>query len=434
MPQSVRHTYKPPKPPSSRPIGRPPSSLVTPVIGWAERRRYARFCSAPYVPVEPPPTPKPMRGTPATRARTPWLSQARIHHNADAPPVVTWGDIQLHRTREYGVAWQCSICTSWTRAPTSRLGYVGHCTLCRLTRPPRVVLLNSPDVSYIREHAALAHAAAARLRSERYAMLRYGPTVRFKRESVTPSEFFLNEAEHRDRLFAPLPVTDEQAAQERTVVQVWCHGERYVGLGGIGFTTGALPTAVVNVLAPRSTITQASRLPGSRYQEPSLTALASMAAQQEQPMPNLTPNPHRSTLNGALELLGLELANTLTATRICQVHATQARRRELRVTFTVDAPHLPAWHDVVARVLDALEGAGVDVAIAQVCLRHDGELLAPWQIRVTADDAERLQRDVMQVRKAFLRLVNPNVDRPVPRSFAWFHDACDRQDAENLAR
>ncbi len=208
MQQIPLHTYKPPKPSSSRPIGRPPSSLVTPVIGWAERRRYARFCSAPCMPVEPPPTPKPMRGTPATRARTPSLSQARIHHNADAPIVLTWGGVQLQKTREYGVAWQCSVCTSWTRNPASRQGYVHHCTICRLTRPPRVVLLNSLDSAYFREHAALAYAAAARLRTERYAALKYGPTVRFKRESVTPAEFFLNEAERREQLFAPLPVTE----------------------------------------------------------------------------------------------------------------------------------------------------------------------------------------------------------------------------------
>ena len=265
-------------------------------------------------------------------------------------------------------------------------------------------------------------------------MLLYGPTKRFKRESVTPAEFFLNEAERRDRLFAPLPATDEQAAQERTVIQFWCHGERYIGLGATGFGNAALPTALGSVLAPRSAITQASPILGSKYEEPSLIALASMAAQQEQPMPNLTPNPHRSTLNGALEMLSLELANTLTATRICQVHATQARRRELRVTLTVDEQHVPAWHDVVARVLDALEASGVDVAIAQVCQRHEGKLLAPWQIRVTADDSERLQRDVMLVRRAFQSLVNPDVAKPLPRNFDWFHDACAHQDAENLAR
>ena len=119
-----------PKPQSRRPIGRPPSRLTTPVIGWAERRRYKRFCAAPDAPPEPPPTPPPMRGTPESRTRTPQLSRARTRHNLAAPDWVLADDAALHRTSEFALLWQCSVCCAWTRDPV-RHGYSRRCSVCR---------------------------------------------------------------------------------------------------------------------------------------------------------------------------------------------------------------------------------------------------------------------------------------------------------------
>ena len=139
--------------------------------------------------------------------------------------------------------------------------------------------------------------------------------------------------------------------------------------------------------------------------------------------------PRRNSRAAAREWLGLELSNTLEATRLCRVHTAQARGGDIRLLFTVPADKTAAWHAVVVQVLATLEQSLHDVAIGQVCMLSKGRLVAPWQLRVVADDIAELEIAVMAVRKAFLRVLNPDVDRPHPRTYDSVYGAFDRADA-----
>ncbi len=228
-----------PKPQSRRPIGRPPSRLTTPVIGWAERRRYKRFCAAPDAPPEPPPTPPPMRGTPESRTRTPQLSRARTRHNLAAPDWVLADDAALHRTSEFALLWQCGVCCAWTRDPV-RHGYSRRCSVCRVAWPPRVFIAPALDVHHFRTHAALVHAFAAEVRARRYDAIAGGRLVLDKRANTTSVEaMFLLVAQARDLAQQPA-----FAGEPRSLVQVMHQGQRYVGL-----VTGPLVPIWPDVLA-----------------------------------------------------------------------------------------------------------------------------------------------------------------------------------------
>ncbi len=211
-----------------RPLGRPPSPLTTPVLGWEARRQYKRACSTPWNLVEPPPKPQPTRGTPATRARTPQLSQARIRHDPLAQEQLHDGTTALHRTNDFALLWQCPVCLSWTRDPL-KFGYSKRCNLCKLARPPRVVIYRSLDVEHFRRHAALVHACAAQVRANRYNAICDGPLIRRKRDACVPvARVFLDLAAKRDEQLEPVPSVAD-ITDQRWITQVFRDGERYIG-------------------------------------------------------------------------------------------------------------------------------------------------------------------------------------------------------------
>ena len=124
--------------------------------------------------------------------------------------------------------WQCGVCTSWTRDPAR--GYSRCCNVCKLARPPRVVIVRQPDIEAIRRHAAQVHALAGQLRSRRYAMLCNGPVIRSKRDNcIRTSELFLQLAEERDAAELQALANAYQKPQTRWLTQVFTEGERYFG-------------------------------------------------------------------------------------------------------------------------------------------------------------------------------------------------------------
>ena len=247
-----------PSTPSRRPIGRPPSALTTPVVGWKARRDYRRFCAAPWdaPPVTAGPVPK--RGTPATRARTPQLSQARTHHNSSAPDTLHDRGTTLYRTTEYGLMWQCGVCTSWTRDPAR--GYSRCCNVCKLARPPRVVIVRQPDIEAIRRHAAQVHALAGQLRSRRYAMLCNGPVIRSKRDNcIRTSEMFLQLAQERDAAELQALADAYQKPQSRWLTQVFVNGERYLGLSRTDYVSTKVWPGLLDGLPSTAAVADAAR-------------------------------------------------------------------------------------------------------------------------------------------------------------------------------
>ena len=246
-----------PRTPSRRPIGRPPSPLTTPVLGWKERRAYRHFCGSPWDAPAEPAAPAPTRGTPATRARTPQLSQARTQHNLSAPETLRDGDTVLRRADEFALLWQCSVCTSWTRDPAR--GYSKRCDVCKLARPPRVVILRQLDIEAVRRHAALVHALAAQLRARRYAMLCNGPVIRSKRDNcIRTSEMFLQLAQERDAAELQALANADQKPQKRWLTQVFVNGERYLGLSAIDYVNSKVWPGLLDGLPSTAAVADAA--------------------------------------------------------------------------------------------------------------------------------------------------------------------------------
>ncbi len=245
--------------------------LTTPVIGWAARRRYARFCAAPWVPVAEVPTPQPIRSTPSSRARTPQLSQARTRHNPLASDRLQFGNTCLSKATEFALLWQCSMCTGWTRDPTSKRGYVHHCTICRMTRPPRVVIFNEPDVAYFQQHAAMAYSCAAQARVHRRSVLMAAGPTHHERGTGSPYEFFVALAEERDRQLAPASSTPEEARSERWLIQLYHGGQRYIGHGSDDHSPVRTFPAQAEVFDTLPSLDAATALCGSEFPEARLS-------------------------------------------------------------------------------------------------------------------------------------------------------------------
>ncbi len=209
--------------PRQRPIGRPPTRPITPILGWAARRtasllcaeRRSRTCLQPREPA------------PSKRTRWPQFTACRTRHNPDAPAVVTHAGVTLRRTAEFGILWTCAVCCGWTRDPV-RFGYSRRCDICKLARPPRSFVFQHADVEQYREHAAYAHAQAAEVRAFRYDSVVRGRLDRHKRlNGLRIGELFLSLAEARDNALEPPDVEPDDGTW---LLQQFCHDERYIGL------------------------------------------------------------------------------------------------------------------------------------------------------------------------------------------------------------
>ncbi len=122
------------------------------------------------------------------------------------------------------------------------------------------------------------------------------------------------------------------------------------------------------------------------------------------------------------EFQQLELKSSLEATRLCNVLVIQSAKGTLRVLFSVSDNDIVQWHDVLTRLVPWLEALPYDVMICQKCMTAGGKLVAPWLLQVETPNAATLRLAVQDIRKAFMRLVNPAVDEPRRENFSWLAD------------
>lgn len=202
------------RPPSRRPIGRPPGFLTGKVVGWAARREYRRREGN-------------LRPRRKALRPSPQVSAARTRHNGQAPEVVTIGAGTLAKSTEFGLMWQCPVCTAWIRDFVVH-GYTRKCAVCRLARPPRVVVLDVRDDKYYRRHTANVHSFAAIVRALKFAAVAISPPVRWKRQNcLSTADLFLELARMREEANTP-PVSAERGNSE-WFTQVFAYDERYTG-------------------------------------------------------------------------------------------------------------------------------------------------------------------------------------------------------------
>ncbi len=135
----------------------------------------------------------------------------------------------------------------------------------------------------------------------------------------------------------------------------------------------------------------------------------------------------RLSSRAAAEFQQVELKASLEATKLCRVLVIQSRAGALKVLFSVNDNKLAQWHDVLRKLVPALERLPYDVSIGQKCMTVDGRLVAPWLLQVETPNAASLRVAVQDVRKCFMRLANLAVDEPRRDDYSWLHDKLDAE-------
>ncbi len=394
---------------SRLPKGRPPTRPSEVVVGWKERREHIRRAKNGVDDDAPPPE-RVLRGTPETRARTPFLSQQRTRHNPDAPAVLVDGKVELARTTEFAILWQCSVCTSWTRDPV-RVGYL-RCDTCQCVSVRRVFVFPAPHVDFFRLHAAEVQAAAAMIRAHRHDSISGRPNSGMHKYSIRTVDFFREIAADRDvRLLAPRANALASLPQE-WLTQVFLRGQRYLGASPVDYCRLAVWPSLVDVLGQA-----APSLPEVAFTESEAEGIA--PAWLPTPRPPRRPAPNEVlpmwTIDAEQRLqeqLQLELRATLETTQLVTVHLAQSNPGRLMVLFTVADGLTQQWLRLLAHALPWLGEFADDVFVGQRYLTHQGQVMAPWLL--TIDAKGNLPDAVASVRHAFLRASDALVNGPHP--------------------